>query len=200
MSESIVVIRLTRNLRYKLTYINIFETYLGSESNAEIAELLRSLVQAQQAAVAPLSRYLRLLDVQTQDMELDQKLLSHAFGRDNTKARLRFIYDGLTRAVSWYKTQLMDRQMTADPELRDLLLELGETDAAKLWRTEAIMGMLRIPTSLKERDWSDQQRVEPEQDKDWQPRLVEDVGRPAWSDKWSGKWPRPNRSRGEGSR
>jgi hypothetical protein len=200
MTESIVVVRLTRNLRYKLTYIKIFETYLESDPGPEIAELLRALIQAQQSAISPLSRYLRHLDVQTQDLELDQKLMGHALSRDNVRARMRFIYDGLSRAVSWYKTQLLDRQMTANPEVKQLLIELGELDAAKVWRTEAVMGMLRIPTKVKERDWSNQQRVQPDQDVDWKPRLVEDVGRPAWEGERSGRWPRPSKYGRQGSR
>lgn len=194
MTESIVAIRLTRNLRYKLTYIQIFETYLESDPSREIAELLRALIQAQQSAIAPLSRYLRHLDIPTQDLELDEKLLSHAAGRDNVKSQLRFIYDGLRRAVAWYKTQLMDRHMTADPELQALLMELGEIDAAKLWRTEAIMTMLRIPTRLKEKDWENQERAQPQPDVEWQPRLVEDVGRPRWQGKQP-SWTRPDRYR-----
>jgi hypothetical protein len=199
MTESIVVIRLTRNLRYKLTYIKIFETYLESDPGPDIVELLKALIQAQQSAISPLSRYLRHLDVQTQDLELDQKLMGHAMSRDNTRTRMRFIYDGLSRAVSWYKTQLMDRQMTADPEVKQLLIELGEIDAAKVWRTEAVMGMLRIPTQVKERDWSNQQRVQPDEDLDWQPRLVEDVGRPSWEGQRSRRWPRPSKYRRRGS-
>jgi hypothetical protein len=195
MTDSIVVIRLTRNLRYKLTYIKIFETYLEAESEQEVIELLKVLLQAQQSAIAPLSRYLRHHDVNVQDLELDEKLMSHAFSRDNVKSRLRFIYDGLKRSFSWYKTQLMDRQMAADPELRELLLELGEIDAAKLWRTEAIMSMLRIPTEIKEKEWDEEPpRQEPEYDKGWRPRLVEDVGRPSWSGTQPSHWPRPRRS------
>jgi hypothetical protein len=200
MTDSIVVIRLTRNLRYKLTYVKIFETYLESEHDPRVTDLLRTLIQAQQAAIAPLSRYLRLLDVQTQDLELDQKLLTHALGREDNRSQLRFIYDGLKRATSWYKTQLLDRQMTADPELQQLLIELGETDAAKLWRTEAIMNLLKIPTTLKEKEWTEQQRtIEPAQEEGWRPRLVEDVGRPAWGGKQPGQWPRPSRRPGEDS-
>jgi hypothetical protein len=195
MTNSIVVIRLTRNLRYKLTYIKIFETYLESDPDPEIAKLLRSLIQAQQSAIAPLSRYLRRLDVQTQDLELDQKLMSHAFSRDSVKAQLRFIYDGLDRAVSWYKTQLLDRQMTSDTELRDLLIELGEIDATMLWRTEAIMGMLRIPTKVKEKDWSNQERVPSQQDIEWRSRLMEDVGRPSWQGTRSTRWSKPDQRR-----
>jgi hypothetical protein len=97
--------------------------------------------------------------------------------------------------VAWYKTQLTDRQMTADPELRALLLELGEIDAAKLWRTEAVMNMLRISTNFKEKDWIDQERAQPEQDDDWRPRLVEDVSRPGWHGQQSPRWPRPGKYR-----
>lgn len=200
MTDSILVVRLTRNLRYKLTYIKIFETYLESEPSPDFVELLKTLIQAQQSAIGPLSRYLRHLDVQTQDLELDEKLMSHALSREHVKSQMRFIYDGLRRATSWYKTQLMDKQMTADPELRELLFELGEIDAGKLWRVEAMMAMHRIPTKLKEKDWSNQQRVQPQTDVGWQPRLVEDVGRPSWQSGESGQWPRPSKYRRRGSR
>jgi len=195
MAESIVEIRLIRNLRYKLSYIKIFETYLESNPGAEVAALLKALIEAQRSAIPPVSRYLRQRDVQVQDLELDHRLLSHASGREDVRSQLRFIYDGLTRAVAWYKTQLTDRQMTADPELRALLVELGEIDAAKLWRTEAVMGMLKISANVKEKDWVDQERAQPEQDEDWRPRLVEDVSRPAWHGEYSPKWPRPGRYR-----
>ncbi len=196
MTESIVVVRLTRNLRYKLTYIQIFESFLGSEPEPVVSDLLHALIQAQQSAIAPLSRFLRRLDVPTQDLELDKRLLNHAAERGNVKSQLRFIFDGLTRAVSWYGTQLTDQQMTSDPELRSLLVELGEIDAAKLWRTEATMSMLRIPTSVKEKAWDDQQhpRSQPTE-AEWQPRLVEDVGRSDWENRWRGKWQKPDRRR-----
>jgi hypothetical protein len=201
MSESIVVVRMTRNLRYKLTYLKIFEDCLDAVPSPDIAELLKLLIQAQKEAIAPLSRYLRRLEVNTQDLELDEKLLGHASGRDNAKAQLRFIHDGLRRAVSWYKMQLTDRQMTAEPDLQELLLELGEIDAAKLWRTEAVMAMLRIPTKAKEQEWEQETtRPEPERQKEWRPRLVEEVGRPAWSGPEHAKWPRPSKYRRKDSK
>jgi len=200
MADSIIVIRLTRNLRYKLTYVKIFETYLESEPGPRVTELLKTLIEAQQSAIAPLSRYLRHLDVQAPDLELDQKLMAHAFNRENVESRLRFISEGLKRAVSWYKTQLMDKHMRADPELRQLLIEMGETDAAKLWRTEATMSMLRIPTTPREKDWEAQQRpIAPAQEEGWRPRLVEDTGRPAWGGRRSVRWPRPDKYRHENS-
>jgi len=200
MTDSIVVIRLTRNLRYKLTYVKIFETYLEAELEQEVVELLKELIQAQQSAIAPLSRYLRHQDVNVQDLELDEKLLNHALSRDNVKSKLRFIYDGLKRAAAWYKTQLLDRQMATNPEIRELLLELGEIDAAKLWRAEAIMSMLRIPTEMKEKEWDEESgRQEPELEKGWRPRLVEDVGRPSWTGTQQPQYPRPRRSRNKDS-
>jgi len=194
MTDSIIAIRLTRNLRYKLTYLKIFETYLESNPIPEVAALLRDLMHAQQSAVGPLSRYLRRLDIPVQDLELDQKLLTHAFSRADLRSRMRFIHDGLRRATAWYRTQLVDRQMVADPELEALLFELGEIDAAKLWQTEARMSMMRIPVGAKDREWAEQTRISPEDEDDWRPKLVDDLGRPAWAGKQS-EWPRPGRYR-----
>jgi len=195
MSESIIEIRLTRNLKYKITYIRIFETYLESVSDADVVALLQDLIQAQQTATAPLSRFLRRLDVNTQDLELDEKLMNHALGRADIKSRLRFIHDGLKRSSSWYRMQLVDKQMTADPELQQLLFELGEIDAAKLWRTEAVMNMLKIPVSLKEKTWDEQPVPDPTKEEAWRPRLVEDVGRPTWSGDWSSRWSQTSKSK-----
>lgn len=192
MSSPIVNKRLLRNLRYKLTYIKIYESYKETNPGPEVVALLDSLIEAQQSAIAPLSRYLRGLDVNTQDLELNDRLLAHASNRDNLKSRLRFVQDGLSRSVSWYKTQLMDRQMTADSELRQLLFELGEIDAARLWRTEAVMGLLKIAPKMEE-EWDDLPQQEPQQKEKWRPRLVEDVGRPAWGGSGSRRWPRPPR-------
>lgn len=200
MTESIVTIRLTRNLRYKLTYIKIFEMYLEAHREAEVTELLRSLLQAYQEAIGPLAGYLRHLDVSAQDLELDEKLLAHASGRRDVESQLRFIYDGLRRATSWYKTQLIDRQMTADPELRQLLLNLGELDAAKLWSTETIMALLKIPLKLRDQDYAESSAPEPpSRGEEWHPRLVEDVRRPSWSG--SGRPSEPgSRDRGRSTR
>jgi hypothetical protein len=198
MTDSIVVKRLFRNLRYKLTYVRIFETYLETESGSDVVDLLNSLIEAQQSAIAPLSSYLRGLGVSTQDLELNEKLMTQALSRDKLRARLQFIYDGLCRSTSWYKTQLMDRQMTADPELRQLLLELGASDAARLWHAEAIMGMLRVPAKMEEKSWDDVAQPSTKQEEDWRPSLVEDVGRPAWGGSQSKRWPRPSRYRPKG--
>ena len=196
-SDSIVNKRLVRNLRYKLTYIKIFEGYIDTNPGPEVILLLESLIEAQQSAIASLSSYLRGLDVNTQDLDLNDRLMSQASERENLQSRLRFIHDGLTRAASWYKTQLMDRQMTDDPELQQLLLELGEIEAAKLWRTEAIMGGLRVAVKMEERDWEAAPQPQPKQAKGWRPNLVEEVGRPAWGGDQK-RWPRPSRYSGKG--
>ncbi|MFC2030950.1 hypothetical protein ACFLWA_09505 [Chloroflexota bacterium] len=181
MTESIVVKRLTRSLRYKLTYVKIFEAYLESDPGPEVSALLDLLVQAQHAAIAPLSSYLRRQDVSAQDLPLDEKLMAHAMGRLDVRSRLWFIHDGLERAVSWYRMQLVDRQMTGDPVLEQMMFELGENDAAKLWRTEAVMNQLRISVKPKEKDWEESHPPEPRRQEGWKPRLVEEAGRPSWS-------------------
>ena len=197
-SDSIVNKRLVRNLRYKLTYVKIFEGYIDANPVPEVVALLRSLIEAQQSAIASLSSYLRGLDVNTQELDLNERLLDQASERENLQARLRFIHDGLTRAASWYKTQLMDKEMTADPELQDLLLELGESEAAKLWRTEAVMSALRVALKPEEKDWEAASQPDPKQDEAWRPNLVEDVGRPAWGGGQRKRWPRPSRYSGKG--
>lgn len=201
MSESIVVIRLTRNLRYKLTYVKIFETYLELETEAAVVELLKGLIQAQHAAIAPLSSFLRRLDVKIENLDLNDKLMAHALERTDVRSRLRFIYDGLERAVSWYRMQLVDRQMTADLELQGLLLELGELDAAKLWRTGAVMAMLHIPEKPREKDWAAERIPDPTNEEQWRSRLLDETHRPTWgreqqpASRWSRQQPKPRRRR-----
>jgi hypothetical protein len=199
-SESIVAKRLVRNLRYKLTYVKIFESYGDSApgSGPEVAQLLESLIEAQQAAISSLSSYLRSMDVSSQGLELNEKLMNQALERDKLQSRLRFIHDGLSRAASWYKTQLMDKQMTADPKLQQLLLELGEIEAAKLWRTEAVMASLKVAVALEEKDWDSPPQPEQVDEEVWRPRLVEDVGRPAWGGSQQTRWPRPPRRNSKG--
>ncbi|MGD2207706.1 MAG: hypothetical protein PVH17_13105, partial [Anaerolineae bacterium] len=182
-------------LRYKLTYIKIFETYLESESRSEVTQLLRTLITAQQAAIAPLSSYLRRLNVNIQDLALNQKLMDHAFSRKDMRSRLRFIHGGLERAVSWYQMQLVDRQMTADPELRQLLFELGETDAAKLWHVETVMCILKISVRPKKKDWDKLQASDTDRGVSWQSRLAEDARQPAWQSKRKPDWYTPLKSR-----
>lgn len=193
MTESVPAIRLTLNLRYKLAYVSICETYLEAEHGPEIADLLRSLIQAQREAIAPLSSYLRRLGVNLQELEPKEKLIDHAMLHSDPDSRLRFVHRRLQQAVFWYGTQLMDKKMTSDPELVGLLIELGEIDAAKLWRTEAVMGMLRVPTKPKERDWDVDTPAVPQVQDDWRPRLVEDRSAVSWTDRQASRWSQPGK-------
>jgi hypothetical protein len=195
MAESIVALRLTRNLRYKLTYVKVFETYLESATGPDIVELYRLLIQGQRAAIAALAGYLRRLDVSAQELELNDRLLEQAAERTDAKAQLRFVYDGMERAVAWYRMQLVDKQMGGDPDLRRLLMELGELEAAKLWRIEAVMGILRIPTRAKEKELDAEPVPDPTRQENWKPRLVDDFSRPSWGPEQASRWPSPSRPR-----
>ncbi|MEJ2732458.1 MAG: hypothetical protein P8189_02625 [Anaerolineae bacterium] len=171
--DSLVVKRLVRNLQYRQTYIKVFEDFSSSGFHPQVIKLLSSLVETQQTAVVALSRYLRALGVDTQDPVVYHKLLQQAAERQGTSAQLRFIHYGLRKSVSWYKTQLIDRQMTADPELQNLLLELGENEAASLWRTEAVMVLLRIHSESEPRRPRGALRAKPDQEDSWRPRLMD---------------------------
>jgi len=195
MAESIVAKRLTRNLQYKLTYLKIFQSYLELDPGKEVGELLKSLIEGLQSTISTLSSYLRGLDVSVQDLELNDKLIAQAAERTTVESRLRFIYDGLTRAVSWYKTQLVDKQMTSDPRLRQLLLELGEIDAAKVWRTQAVMGMLHVVAKPEDKEAEEPMEPEPPQEVVWRSRLAEDLISPARERGGPKRWPRPSGSR-----
>ena len=144
MPASIVVKRLVRNLRYRQTYVKVYESFLQPEPHPELARLLCALIQVQQSAVALLSGYLQDLGVPAKDLPPVQKLVGHARSRNGVQSRLRFVHYGLTRAVSWYREQLMDQQMISEPRLKQLLFELGEGEAASLWRTEIAMAVLGV--------------------------------------------------------
>lgn len=179
MADSIVVKRLVRNLQYRQTYIRVFETFLASGFHPLVVKLLNSLIETQQTAVVTLSRYLRGLGIEPQDPALYTKLMNQAAQRQGTSAQLRFIHYGLRKAVSWYKVQLTDRQMTADPELQGLLLELGESEAASLWHTEATMIRLRIRSESAPNRRRGPLHAEQDQGDGWRPRLVDPSRHPA---------------------
>jgi hypothetical protein len=198
MTDSIVVKRLVRSLRYRLTYIRILEAFLASRLHPVVVQLLSSLLETQQAAVEDLSGYLRRLSVDIEDLPLYQKLLDQAAQRRNAVERLRFIRYGLRKAVSWYKTQLTDRQMTADPDLKRLLLELGEREAAGLWRTEAVVAMLGLRLEPWSKDQPAAPRQSPNRGHDRSPRRIRNTRRPAWRGKQPTIWSRSSRGgRGE---
>ena len=144
MPDSIVVKRLVRNLRYRETYVKVYESFLQQEPHPELARLLSALIRVQQSAVVLLSGYLQDLGAPVQDLPPVQKLVGHARSRNSVRSRFHFIHYGLTRAVSWYREQLMDQRMISEPGLKQLLFELGEAEAASLWRTEIAMAVVGV--------------------------------------------------------
>lgn len=194
MTDSLVAKRLRRNLRYKKTYVQVYQAYLEPEPIPRLASLLRALMEAQEAAIVPLERY--LVDVGDGSLAEKpyEKLLADAAKRRDLKSRLRFLHTGLTRSVSWYRMQLTDQQMTSDPRLTDLLFELGEIEATQLWRTEAAMRLLRISLGAVEPEEDAVPRQPPESEEGWQSRLAEEKGRPEWGG-YSNRPPRPTRRR-----
>lgn len=196
MTHSLIVKRLSRNLRYKRTYLQVYQAYMEPGSSPRLVELLSSLTEAQQSAIEPLAHYLRDVGGDGPDEKPYDKLLADAARRRDVKSRLRFLHVGLTRSVSWYRMQMVDRHMTADGRLRSLLLDLGEIEAAQLWRTEAAMHLLKIPVHPGQPNVDDTAGVLLESDESWTSRAVEEMGRPEWGG-YSKRPPRPSRRRGK---
>jgi hypothetical protein len=180
MTDSIVVKRLVRNLRYRQTYVRVFEGFLEPDLHPVVLGLLTSLIESQQTEIASLSSYLERLGVDTREKGSYRKLMHQAAQRHGLGSRLRFIRYGLRKAVSWYTMQLTDKQMTADPKLHEILYEAGEIEAAKLWSVETVMAMLRIPPKPEPGDQREPRRLKPQVPQDRHPRQEENSGRPAW--------------------
>ena len=175
----IVIKRLWRNLQYRLTYSSVFENFTEPDPGPEVVALLESLVEAQQATARLVSAYLDSLDVDVQDLGLKQRLLEQAAEHNKLRRRLEFIHSGLSRSASWYKVQLADQQMTADPELRRLLLELGEMEARNLWRTEALMAIRGMLPDAEPGERPEPPSPGRERKPGWRSRLAADVPRPS---------------------
>ena len=198
MSDSVPISRLTRNLSYKLTYVDIFETYLEDRPGPEMTELLQVLTHAQQSTVAHLSAFLRGHNVSSQEIGLNEKLLDRAALQKDPPSRLRFIHEHLGRSVSWYRMQLGDRQMTSDPEMRDLLIDAGELDATRLWRTEVVMAQLRIPLKPKEKALQPRDRPRPDPLQGWKPSLLDDFEQTTKRSRRGSAWSPTESSRDRG--
>lgn len=161
MQVTIVVKRLVRSLRYRQTYAGVYELFLRPEPHPEVLELLQRLIGAQQTAAVLVTGYLRGLDVCVTDLPRVQRLLDRASSRKGVRSRMRFVHYGLIRSVSWYREQLVDRQMIADPDLKQLLFELGEMEASSLWRTQMVMARLGIRDGPAPEDPSGVRRTRP---------------------------------------
>lgn len=181
MADSLVVKRLVRNLRYRLTYRKVYESFLAQESHPELVRLLQALIGAQQSAIVALSGYLQSVGATTEDLPPVQKLLDHASSREDGPSRMRFAHYGLAKAVSWYKEQLLDSRMTADPALRQLLFELGEIEAASLWRTEVAMVGLGMRRASLSQEAPPATQSGPAVTHRRRSRQASILGQPAWS-------------------
>ena len=188
-NDSIVVKRLVRNLRYRLTYIEVYESFLIREPHPEVVKLLHALIDAQRSTIATLTRYLEKLGVAARELPVVRKLQDQASLRKDLRSQLRFVSYGLTKAVSWYGAQLMDRQMTADPELRRLLLELGELEAASLWRTRAVMTMMGVREENESGQTAGSSRVELARGRQTRSRRLVPSSRTEWTGRQPGRRP-----------
>jgi hypothetical protein len=141
---STVVAYLARNLDYKLTYLEIYQEYLEQVGEKEVIEFIQALMDAEQESIARLSSRLRQLGHPVRQQASLEKLKAQAFTRRDTPGKLQFVQAGLERSAAWYAEQLLNREMVADWDTRQLLIELGRTEAAYLWHANALLAEMAV--------------------------------------------------------
>lgn len=141
---STVAAHLARNLDYKLTYLEIYQEYLEQVGEQEVIEFIQALMDGEQESVARLSSRLRQLSHPVRQQASLEKLKAQAFSRRDTSGKLQFVQTGLERSAAWYAEQLLNPEMVADSDTRQLLIELGRTEAAYLWHANALLAEMAV--------------------------------------------------------
>jgi hypothetical protein len=98
--------RLLAALRSRRTYLLIYQDYLKRSPKPDFAELLATLSEHTQEAIALLSRVLRRIDLNPKHAGVNEKLLGQGVGRRVAAGRLNFIIVGMARNLDWYAEQL----------------------------------------------------------------------------------------------
>jgi hypothetical protein len=143
-TSSTIIARLARNLEYKLTYLEIYRAYLAQGGEPEAIAFIQALIDRQKDSIASLSSRLRQLDYPVRQLAPLEKLKAQAFARRDTAGKLQFVQAGLERSAAWYGEQLLDPEMRADAATRQLLIDLGQVDAAALWYANALLRELAV--------------------------------------------------------
>jgi LmbE family N-acetylglucosaminyl deacetylase len=98
--------RLLAALRSRRTYLLIYQDYLKRSPKPDFAELLATLSEHVQEAIALLSRALRRIDLNPKHAGINEKLLGQGVGRRVAAGKLNFIIVGMARNLEWYAEQL----------------------------------------------------------------------------------------------
>lgn len=117
--------RLFAALRARHTYLMIYQDYLKRSPKPEFAELLATLIEHTQEAIALLSRALRRIDQNPKRAGVNEKLLAQGVGRRVAAGKLNFVIVGMARNLDWYAQQL-DKDDA--PAIKAVWQELSELE------------------------------------------------------------------------
>lgn len=98
--------RLLAALRGRRTYLLIYQDFLKSSPKPDFAELLTTLINHTQEAIALLSGALRRIDRSPLRAGVNEKLLGQGGGRKGALGKLNFIIVGAAKNLDWYAQQL----------------------------------------------------------------------------------------------
>jgi hypothetical protein len=120
--------RLLAALRSRRTYLMIYQDYLKRSPKAEFVELLTTLNEHTQEAIALLSRSLRQIDRNPKLAGVNEKLLAQGVGRRVAAGKLNFIIVGSAKNLDWYAQQLGQDDPPAIKAVWQALIELETQD------------------------------------------------------------------------
>ena len=120
--------RLLAALRSRRTYLLIYQDYLKRSPKAEFAELLATLSEHAQEAIALLGRALRRIDHNPKHAGINEKLLGQGVGRRVAAGKLNFIIVGMARNLDWYAEQLARDDPPAIKAVWQALSEIESQD------------------------------------------------------------------------
>lgn len=97
--------RLLAALRSRRTYLLIYQDYLKHAAKPDFVELLTTLIDHTQEAIALLSSALRRIDLNPKRAGINEKLMGQGASRKGAPGKLNFIIVGAARNLDWYAQQ-----------------------------------------------------------------------------------------------
>lgn len=120
--------RLLAALRSRRTYLMIYQEYLKHSPKPDFAELLVTLVDHTQEAIALVSAALRRIDRNPKRAGINEKLLAQGVSRKGAPGKLNFIIVGAARNLDWYRQQLAENDPSMISAVWQGLMELETHD------------------------------------------------------------------------
>jgi hypothetical protein len=106
----------------------LYQEYLRHSPKPDFAELLATLVEHTQEAIALISGALRRIDRNPKRAGINEKLLAQGVSRKGAPGKLNFIIVGAAKNLDWYRQQLAQNDPPAISAVWQGLMELETHD------------------------------------------------------------------------